>query len=410
VKEIEIQEEPENETELSEKSSASESDEELFHSASEAEMESEEDNQLEINHHTEAPRRSTRISIQPRKYWEVNSITNETPTPQTYNQAISSPEAKKWIAAMSRECQSLQDAQSWTLVEKPADGRKVIGGRWVYTKKLNPDSSVNIYKARYCAKGYTQVENVDYKEIFSPVMKFTSLRTILAIATKENWDIEQMDVTTAFLNGDLEEDLYLEQPKGQEVKGKENWVCKLHKSIYGLKQAPRVWNSTLNKFLLEKGFTPSEADPCVYIWKNGQSIVIVGVYVDDMAITGNTRKYIDWIKNEFNSRFKMKDMGPAKFILGIEITRNREERTMKLHQNAYTTKKITEFGMEILGKASTPMELGVNFDSEESPLLGKDNLYRQAVGSLLYLSNCTRPDLSHSVGILSRYLCSPRVE
>ena len=381
-------------------------------SETESESDIEDSKELDVDKENEPivekePRRSTRATIPTKRFWETNTIMNDTSTPQTFEQAMLNPDAKKWEAAMSRESQSLQDAQSWTLVEKPA-GRKIIGGRWVYTKKLNPDGSVNIYKARYCAKGYTQIENVDYKEIFSPVMKFTSLRTILAIATKEDWDVEQMDVTTAFLNGTLEEDLYLQQPKGQEVKGKETWVCKLHKSIYGLKQAPRVWNSTLNNFLVRLGFVSSDADPCIYIWKNGKNTVIVGVYVDDLAITGDTRKYIEWIKTEFEQRFKMKDMGPVKFILGIEIERNRKLRTMKLHQNAYALKKINEFGMEILGKASTPTEIGLNLDSEDSPLLGNDNLYRQAVGSLLYLSNCTRPDLSFSVGVLSRYLCSPR--
>ena len=356
----------------------------------------------------EPPRRSTRASKPAKKFWEANLISSNNAVPETYKQALISPDAIKWKAAMNREGQSLCDAQSWTLVEKPEAGRKVIDGRWVFTKKLNADGSVNIHKARYVARGFSQVKDVDYKEIFSPVMKFTSLRTILAIASKEDWDIEQMDVTTAFLNGELEEDLYLKQPKGLEERGKETWVCKLRKSIYGLKQAPRIWNSTLDTFLRGLGFTVSDADSCVYIWKNGKDTVIVGVYVDDMVITGNERKNIDWIKDEFKKRFKMKDMGEAKFILGIEIERDREKRTMIMHQNAYATKKIAEFGMELLGNASTPLEVGLKLDTEESALLGEGNQYRQAVGSLIYLSNCTRPDLAFTVGVLSRYLCSPR--
>ena len=198
---------------------------------------------------------------------------------------------------MEKELNSLEDNDVWDRVDLPKD-RKAIGSKWVFKRKRNAEGNVERYKARLVAQGYTQKNAIDYDETFSPVVRFESIRTIIALAAKHNLRLHQIDVTIAFLNGTLEEVIYMKQPEGFEIKGKERMVCKLKKSIYGLNQSPRCWNQALDDHLKKIGFISSMNDPCIYTLNAGGEVFILAVYVDDIILAGKSTEKIQKIINE----------------------------------------------------------------------------------------------------------------
>jgi hypothetical protein len=201
-------------------------------------------------------------------------------------------------------------------------GRKPIGSKWVFKKKMNAEGKVEKYKARLVAKGYSQVEGIDFGEIFSPVAKLTSIRLLLSVAAAFDFEIEQMDVKTTFLHGDLEEEIFMKQPEGYAVKGKKELVCRLKKSLYGLKQSPRMWYQKFDTYMLGLGFTRIKEDHCVYSKLNGDHLIYLVLYVDDMLLIGNNKEIIQDVKTQLSSKFDMKDLGASNFILGMEIKRD----------------------------------------------------------------------------------------
>ena len=192
----------------------------------------------------------------------------------------------QWRAAIQAELTSLEENQTWTLQKKPA-GKKTIGSKWVFRKKPLPDGSFK-YKARLVATGYSQIEGVDYTETFAPVLKYQSLRMLMAVATEEDMHVHQMDVTTAFLYGDLEEEVYLQQPEGAAIPGQEHMVCKLKKSLYGLKQSPRCWNTRLDGHLKQLGFKALKTDSALYTRGVKHEKIMLAVYVDDLLISSKS--------------------------------------------------------------------------------------------------------------------------
>ena len=187
--------------------------------------------------------------------------------------------------------------KTWILVDKPKD-RKVIGVKWVFRTKLNADGSINKYKARLVVKGYAQIFGVDYSDTFAPVARLETIKLLLAIAAQKGWKIFQLDVKSAFLNGVLEEEIYVEQPDGFVVQGEQNKVYKLKKALYSLKQAPRAWYSRINDYLLKFGFERSLSETTLYVKHKGNDILIVSLYVDDLLVTGNNRNLVDKFKKE----------------------------------------------------------------------------------------------------------------
>ncbi|TQD95075.1 hypothetical protein C1H46_019343 [Malus baccata] len=242
----------------------------------------------------------------------------------TYREAIASDERDSWISAMTEEMESLYKNFVWELVRKPKD-RKLVGCKWVFRKKegLHEQDAVR-FKARLVAKGYSQKEGVDYDEIFSPVVKHTSIRLLLAMAAQHDMEIEQMDVKTAFLHGDLEETIFMAQPEGFVEYGKENLVCQLRKSLYGLKQSPRQWYKRFDSFMLKINFRRCLYDCCVYyhVFQDGMIILLL-LYVDDMLIACQDKSRIQDLKKMLSKEFDMKDLGAAQKILGMEIKRDR---------------------------------------------------------------------------------------
>ncbi|KAL0552306.1 hypothetical protein IC582_011414 [Cucumis melo] len=249
----------------------------------------------------------------------ANSIEAE---PLTFEEAIVSNSKKQWKDAMEAELFSLHKNQTWSLVLKPPN-QKLIQSKWIY--KIKPGTGGNSkprYKARLVAKGYTQKEGVDFHEIFSPVVRHSSIRLILSIVVHFDMFIEQMDVTTTFLHGELEEVIYMAQPKGYEVKGKEDMVFRLHKSLYGLKQSPRQWYIRFDTFILKQGFHRNSYDACVY-WKLSQkgTYIYLLLYVDDMILVSKDYVEICELKKQLSNEFEMKDLGELKRILGMDVKR-----------------------------------------------------------------------------------------
>jgi len=244
--------------------------------------------------------------------------------PVTYREAITSNESSQWIGVMNEELQSLYKNRTWELV-KPLKGQKVIGCKWVFKKK-DGSSGVDAtrYKARLVAKGFSQRGGIDFNKVFSPVVKHSSIRVLLSIVALFDLEVEQLDVKTAFLHGDLEEQIYMKQPEGFVVEGKEDHACLLKKSLYGLKQSPRQWYKRFDSFMIGHNYSRSNYDSCVYHKKllDGTYVYLV-LYVDDMVIASKSIYEINKLKTLLNNEFEMKNLGAAKKILGTEIHRDR---------------------------------------------------------------------------------------
>ncbi|BFG26329.1 hypothetical protein CerSpe_126030 [Prunus speciosa] len=334
--------------------------------------------------------------------------------PTTFQEAVENKERESWMEAMMQEMESLHQNSVWELVPKPK-GRKVIGCKWVFRKKEDMHGKgATIFKARLVAKGYLQKEGVDYDEIFSPVVKHTSIRLLLSFVAQENMEVEQMDVKTAFLHGDLEEDIYISQPQGFIEASKENLVCRLKKSLYGLKQSPRQWNKCFDSFMMKIGYRRCESDCCVYThaFKDGNFILLL-LYVDDMLIACKDMSKIQELKTLLGREFDMKDLGSTQKILGMEIRRDRNEGKLWLSQSKYISKVLEKFNMMDCKPVSTPLEEHFKLSAQDCPSTDEEKEdmskvpYASLVGCLMYAMVCTRPDLAQAVSVVSRYMANP---
>ena len=218
----------------------------------------------------------------------------------------------------------IEKNQTWELVDRPKH-KKAIGVKWVYRTKFNPDGSVNKYKARLAIKGYAQMFGVDFSETFAPVARLDTIRMVLALAAQKGWVIHQMDVKLAFLNAYLEEEIFVEQPEGFAFQGQEEKVYQLKKALYGLKQAPRTWYSRIDAHMVDLGFKKSLSEFTLYIKKVDDEILVVSLYVDDLLVTGSSKKLIDKFKEEMKDAFEMTDLGRITFFLGIEVQQKQKE-------------------------------------------------------------------------------------
>lgn len=324
--------------------------------------------------------------------------------PRTYDEAIKSADGDKWQKAAEEEIQSLVNNGTWILCEKPM-GANIIGTRWIFKTKRDENGDISRRKARVVAQGFSQEPGKDYGETFAPVAEKTSVRTLAAVAAEEDWELDNMDVDTAFLNADIQEEIYIRQPPGFEQYGPngEELVCKLKKSIYGLKQASRNWNHTIDQWLRGYGLKATKADPCVYTKRSQGDTLVILIWVDDIIIAGSNKRVVADFKAAISRRFKMKDLGPLEWILGVKIRRDRPRRRLEISQTAYIEQMLKRFGMEECKAVATPSEGVLNRMSSEDG--GKPNkLYMSLVGSLLYAAMITRPDIAFAVQALGRHM------
>ncbi|KAJ9537478.1 hypothetical protein OSB04_030211 [Centaurea solstitialis] len=363
---------------------------------------------------TQDLRRSSRVRQEPDRYlgFLVSQDSGDLNEPTSYGEAVSGNESEQWQEAMKAEMQSMYDNQVWELTDLPQHCR-AVGRKWVFKKKTDMDGNVHTFKARLVAKGFTQTHGIDYDETFSPVTMLKSIRIRMAISAYFNYEIWQMDVKTAFLNGKLTEDVYMEQPEGFEDPKNPNKVCKLLKSIYGLKQASRSWNLHFDERIKEFGFTKSEFEPCVYTKFSGSIVTFLVLYVDDILLIGNDVPTLQSVKSWLSKCFQMKDLGEAAYILGIKIYRNRSKRLIGLSQSTYIDKILKRFRMDESKKGFIPMQHGIVLSKTQCPVSSQDQdrmksvPYASAIGSIMYAMLCTRPDVAYSVSVTSRYQQNP---
>jgi Reverse transcriptase (RNA-dependent DNA polymerase) len=324
----------------------------------------------------------------------------------TASDPISFSQANKctqWRDAMAAEITALADNNTWTLVPPPTD-QKIIGCKWVYKTKRNADGTINHFKARLVAKGYNQEHGVDYEETYSPVIRSTTIRVILSLAISSNWSIQQLDVSNAFLNGNLSETVFMEQPQGFLDTTYPNYVCLLNKSLYGLKQAPRAWFEKLSITLLQMGFHSSSYDPSLFISHSNNQILLVLIYVDDILITGNNIISIQHCITHLKGKFTIRDLGTVHYFLGIEANFN--EKGLCLTQTKYLIDLLKRTNMATTKLVFSPMASGTTLSKEDSSFFDNPTLYRSVVGALQY-ATLTRPDISFSVNKLSQFMHQP---
>lgn len=297
-------------------------------------------------------------------------------------------------------------------MSRPKD-HKVLKCKWVFRIKRNQDGSINKYKARLVARGDQQKEGIDFDEVFAPVARLETIRTLLATSVIRGMHVHQLDVTTAYVQGELHGTIYMEQAETFVEPGDETKVYKLNKPLYGLKQAGREWYRKLDNYLISLGLKNTVVNPCVYVGlKDYQNTVII-VYVDDLIVASANLKNMTQIKEKLKKEFKLKDLGKIKDILGMRIEREGDIGDIRINQKQYINNVLKRFGMENCNPISTPLESKINVEEKES---GKnanqgdaiDEPYRELVGCLNYLANASRPDIAFAASLLSRYCNNPK--
>ncbi|CAI7886664.1 unnamed protein product [Closterium sp. NIES-53] len=329
--------------------------------------------------------------------------------PATLKEALESSDAEEWKKAMESELKSIEENGTWELVELP-EGRNAITSKWLFKIKSDADGKIERYKSRLVAKGYQQKEKVDYKELFAPVVKPTTLRTLLSGAAIKGWVVKQMGVTTAFLNGILEEEIFMTQPEGFDDGSGRVW--KMKKALYGLKQAPRQWYLKLREVLEEIGFTPSSADHSLFMLGEGEQRSFMVVYMDDILIFSPSSDLVKEVMLKLQDKFKCKALGDVSFYLGLHIERDVEKRCMWVHQRKYLEALAAKFGQSE-GHVATPFPSGfkcVKGPKEESIGEEERRRFHSLVGSLMYAALNTRPDVAFATGQLARVVQCPNKE
>ncbi|KAH9703677.1 hypothetical protein KPL70_011177 [Citrus sinensis] len=365
--------------------------------------------------------RAKRPTRPPRRYGYADLITYaleaaheiDDEEPKTFNEAIQCKFRTEWKKAMDDEILSLHNNETWELVERPEKTR-IVGCKWIFKIKEGLTSSEpKRFKARLVAKGYTQKEGVDFKEVFLPVVRHASIRVILSLTAVQDMELDQLDVKTAFLHGRLQEEIFMTQPEGFEDPEKPRHVCLLKKSLYGLKQSPRQWYLRFDEFMVTHGFMRCSYDCCVYykLLKDDLYIYLL-LYVDDMLIACKVREEIEDLKKILSSEFDMKNLGIAKKILGVEIERDRAAGLMFLSQKKYLTRVLHSFQMLNSKPVVTPLAAHFRLSNLQCPKTSEEKLemedvpYANAVGCLMYAMVLTRPDISHAVSVVSRYMAT----
>lgn len=342
-----------------------------------------------------------------------------------WKEALNGQDSEEWKTAIANEVKGLIKNSTWELVNRPED-RNIVGCRFVLTNKRDADDKITRRKARLVAQGFTQVPGIDFDRTFAPVARLESIRLLLAIAAKYQLCVHQIDITTAYLNGNLNEEIFMKtppilgdildeivnsEPKNSVISrkcklmidslNKGNQVCRLKKALYGLKQAGRQWNLTFDSKLRQIGLKPINADPCVYVaWKN-KEILLLTIYVDDVLIASRNLDWIKEIKLQLAKNFEVKDLGTAKYCLGIEI--KQDSNGIIISQKGYIRDLLRKFHMEEAKTLSIPIQPGTRLIKEKGDIKEDTCPYRELVGGLMYAAVSTRPDIAHVVSILAQF-------
>ncbi|GJQ96478.1 retrovirus-related pol polyprotein from transposon TNT 1-94 [Tanacetum coccineum] len=329
-----------------------------------------------------------------------------------YNSVLSKVEPKNFKSAITEDCwfQAMQDEihefdqlQVWELVPQP-DCVMIIALKWIYKVKLDEYGDVLKNKARLVAKGYRQEEGIDFEESFAPVARIEAIRIFIANAASKNMIMYQMDVKTAFLNGELKEEVYVSQPEGFVDPDHLTHVYRLKKALYGLKQAHRAWYDTLSRFLLDNKFSKGAVDPTLFTRKVGKHILLVQIYVDDIIFASTDSKACAIFSNEMSSKFQMSMMGQMSFFLGLQVSQN--PRGIFINQSKFALEILKKFGMDSCDPVDTPMVDRLKLDEDPLGIPVDQTRFRSMVGSLMYLT-ASRPDLVFAVCMCARYQASP---
>jgi hypothetical protein len=328
------------------------------------------------------------------------------PIPETYEKAIADPAwGELWKEAIQIELTALIANGTWEAIVPPK-GSNIVTRKWVFKAKMHIDGSLDKLKARIVARGFSQMWGTDYTDTFAPTMRFDTLRLFLVIVALEDLECHQVNVNNAFTESFLKEKIYMKPPPGVDLLPGQ--VLLIRRSLYGLKQAARDWYERCMRELAKLGFEKTPADPCM-LRHRGKNIILL-VYVDDISIAARSMKDINWFKDEFKKLFKVKDLGEIDKILGIKITRDRQNRTLRMDQSHYLADVLNRLHMS--AEKHAPTELPMNGYDPLRPAGPNDERisqkdYQHAIGSIMYAAIHTRPDIAFAVGRLSQYLSDP---
>lgn len=350
------------------------------------------------------PRRSERIAQLFDKLTDPHtSLCTTEDIPGNYVDVKGRPDELQWRDAIAEELKSHKKNQSWIPV-KPSKAVKLLSSRWVFGLKEDEHGNATRYKARLVVRGCQQRPG-EYTDTYAPVARLPTIRLLLSVALQFGFRIHQLDVKTAFLHGDISEEIYMRPPDGVTVPN--GYVLKLQRSIYGLKQSPRQWNRKFHDFIVTIGFIQSTADYCIYIYRTNDTLVYLLIYVDDILITGNDDKIITKIKQQLSARFEIKDLGDINTFMSLNIKYDVKKGIMKIDQSKYAKKIVKRFGMETSNPVKTPIEPNLKLEKNDDDNLVTQKPYREVIGSIMYLMLGSRPDLCYPVSYLSRFQEKP---
>jgi hypothetical protein len=332
-----------------------------------------------------------------------------TADPRTYRLAMQSPDSDRWVEACNTEMFNLEANGTWELVELPP-GKKVVNSGWVFKVKRHADGSVERYRARLVAKGYSQRPGFDFTEVFAPTFRPASLRLIIALAAKEGYKMRSVDISSAFTYGELEEEIYMRQPEGYHV-GRPGMVFRLRKSLYGLKQAARQWSKKLRGVLEGIGYSRLRSDNSIYIYSKGDIKVLVPVFIDDITLVSKSDAAMASAVSELSKHFKLRDLGSTTLLLGLQVKQDASTGSISLSQEHYINELFDRFNVSEANPHPTPLSPGSELSNIVPSLEEQAEMrsipYLSAVGALQYLATMTRPDIAYAVSYLGRFNCNP---
>ena len=329
--------------------------------------------------------------------------------PSNIYEALNGPDKEAWIASFTEELNSMRDQGVWDRPAVPPKGKKILPGRWVLTLKLDSMGAIARFKARWVAKGFHQIEGIDFHEIYSGVIRGTCWKILFALGAKYGYEIEHSDVVIAFLEAIHNDEVWVEQPH-EFTNGNPKEACKLNRALYGLKQSARDWYDTFRTFFKSLGYTRLCKEHSIFVHENG---TIVAVYVDDLFMLAPTKDLINKLKQQLDGRFRMKHLGDISWYLGMEVKRERPNRTIFVNQASYSRQLIAQLDMSECHPAATPMDKGTSLVAAPDGYITdpkEAEAYRSLIGALQWLVTMTRPDLAYSVGICARFTHNPTTE